>query len=111
MKALICGWFSFKGGSTAGDLLTLQVLCRWLDQSEQPYDVAVDPSLGIDGVDWRAVAPTAYTDLIYVCGPVVKSSALQQKLFQRFRQTTRLIGLNVSLFAGRNAREWNPFDA
>jgi hypothetical protein len=34
MKILVAGWFSFEGmGATAGNLLSKDIVCDWLDQA------------------------------------------------------------------------------
>ena len=52
MKILVAGWFSFpQMGTTAGDLLTRDLVCRWLEDAGRRYDIAVAPPFagGVDG--------------------------------------------------------------
>jgi hypothetical protein len=90
---------------TAGDLLTRDVACRWLDEAGVSYDVAVAPPLE-GGVDLEAVDPARYTHLLFVCGPLGNGEPATG-LFSRF-STCRQIGLNLSML--HPLEEWNPFD-
>ncbi len=111
MRALICGWFSFdKGGSTAGDWMAMQVLCRWLKEIGIDYDIAEESAIRTQGADWREVNPQNYEYLVYVCGPIIKNSQDQMELFSRFKEYTKLIGINVSMFSHWEGLEWNPFN-
>ena len=110
-RVLLCGWFSFEhGGNTAGDTMALEVLCRWLEEQGIPYDVARESAARGNGVDWAVVDPGSYRHLIFVCGPIVKNWDEQQRLFERFRGKTELVGLNVSLITQPPGLKWNPFD-
>lgn len=132
------GWFSFPMmGATAGDLLAMEVTCRWLTNAGLPYDVALDESIG-EGVDWRRVDPRAYSHVLFVCGPfhvrrklvralprlgvavVVKvmpfvrrrgltiiDHVVLELLVRRFDRSHQ-IGLDVSMLGP--ARKWQPFD-
>lgn len=101
-RVLVGGWFSFAGArATVGDLLARDVVCSWLDIAGRSYDVAVEPAFG-DGVDWHAVEPSEYTDVVFVCGPFYRSDLLRR--FER----CRLIGVNLSMATPLD--EWNPFD-
>jgi|TARA_B100000315_G_C14521773_1_gene561906 hypothetical protein len=111
MKALICGWFSFEGGgSTAGDWMAMQVLCRWLEEFGIDYDIAEEPTIRTEGVEWRKINPDQYEYLIYVCGPIIKNSQSQAELFRRFQGNAKLVGINVSMLSNGEGLEWNPFD-
>ena len=44
------------------------VVCAWLDGAGMPFDVAIVPAFG-SGVDWRAVDPSRYSHVLFVCGP------------------------------------------
>ena len=69
MKTLVAGWFSFEQmGASAGDLLARDVVCQWLREAKVAYDVALAPPFA-GGVDWRAVDPASYDNLVFVCGP------------------------------------------
>jgi hypothetical protein len=106
LKVLVAGWFSFEQlGATAGDLLTRDLVCRWLDAQGDAYDVALAyPFAG--GVDWRAVDPRAYSRLIFVCGPFGNGPPLVHFL-ERFAHC-QLIGVNLSML--ESLETWNPFD-
>jgi hypothetical protein len=103
---LVAGWFSFEQmGATAGDLIARDVACAWLDEAGRSYDIALAPPFA-EGVDWRAVDPAAYSDVVFVCGPFGNGWPLTDFL-ARFR-SSRLVGLNLSLLEPLEA--WNPFD-
>jgi hypothetical protein len=105
-RALVAGWFSFEDGhATAGDLLTRDVACEWLDRLGLAYDVAVAPPF-TGGVDWRAVDPEAYSHVIFVCGPFERGE-LEAAFLARFAGA-RLVGLNLSM--REPLERWSPFD-
>ena len=103
---LVAGWFSWSGhGATAGDVLACQVVCRWLHAAGRAFDVAsVLPSLG--GVDWRHVDPSAYSDVIFVCGPVGPQGTFSN-LLERF-PSSRHLGVDLTML--EPLETWNPFD-
>lgn len=105
MKCLVAGWFSFEQmGATAGDLIARDVLCARLRRAGIPYDVALaHPFAG--GVDWRTVCPEAYSDVVFVCGPLGNGWPVTA-FFERF-SGKRISGLNVSML--QPLEEWNPF--
>jgi len=106
-RALVAGRFSFEPmGATAGDLMARDVACRWLGEAGLAYDVASAPVLG-DGLDWRSADPTAYSHLVFVCGPADRRAPLPE-LLERFAGC-RMVGLDVSM--DRPLEEWNPFHA
>src|SRR5690349_1814321 len=106
MKALVAGWFSFADGhATAGDLITRDLICEWLEISKIPYDVALAAPF-VGGVDWRAVDPEAFTHVVFVCGPFGRDE-YELEFIERFRHC-RLIGMNLSMKVP--LEEWNPFD-
>ena len=105
MKILVAGWFSFEGmGATAGDLLTRDLVCRWLEEAGRLYDVAVAPPFA-GGVDWRAADPADYSDVVFVCGPFGNGRPIAA-LFERFAGR-RLVGVNLSML--EPLETWNPF--
>ncbi|MFP5264108.1 MAG: polysaccharide pyruvyl transferase family protein [Blastocatellia bacterium] len=107
MRTMVAGWFSFKNmGTTAGDLISLELACRWLDRAGHAYDVALAPPFE-GGVDWRAVDPAAYSHFVFVCGPF-PDMMVTRRLLSRFNHC-RLVGLNLSMIEPLEA--WNPFDA
>ena len=106
MKALVAGWFSFEDGhATAGDLITRDLLCEWLEIAGLPYEVALVPPFE-GGVDWRTVDPRTFTHVIFVCGPFGRDE--YEKEFLRRFQDCRLIGMNLSMKIP--LEDWNPFD-
>jgi glycosyltransferase involved in cell wall biosynthesis len=105
-KALVIGWFSFEGmPATAGDLLARDLICAWLSRAEREFDVALSPAFG-GGVDWKRIEPSAYSEVLFVCGPFVNAPPLSD-LLRRF-SSSRLIAVNVSLNAGREFSQ-GPF--
>ncbi|MDJ0903111.1 MAG: polysaccharide pyruvyl transferase family protein [Xenococcus sp. MO_188.B8] len=106
MKILVAGWFSFEQmGATAGDLLTRDLVCDWLNDMGLDHEVAVaSPFSG--GVDWRTVNPEAYSHVVFVCGPFGNGWPVTDFL-PRF-SNCRLIGLNLSMLESLDS--WNPFD-
>jgi hypothetical protein len=106
MKTLVAGWFSFeKMGATAGDLLSRDHVCDWLEQAGIEHDVALASSFK-GGVAWQAVEPLDYSHVIFVCGPFGNGWPITEFL-PRFSHA-RLIGLNLSMLQALD--EWNPFD-
>src|SRR6266542_6419134 len=105
MKVLVAGWFSFpEMGATAGDLLTRDLVCRWLEDGRRPYDVALAPPLG--GVDCLTVDARHYSDVVFVCGPFGNGWPIPEFL-ERF-SGKRFIGVNLSMLEPLGT--WNPFD-
>jgi hypothetical protein len=106
MRVLVAGWFSFGGmGATAGDLLARDLVCEWLDEAGRAHDIAnAAPFAG--GVDWRAVNPRDYREVVLVCGPCGNGWPLTE-LLDRFR-ASRLIGINLTML--EPVETWNPFD-
>jgi hypothetical protein len=106
VKTLVAGWFSFiNGHATAGDLLSRDLVCEWLQEACVDYDVAVARPF-VDGVGLQAVDPAHYSHLIIVCGPFLQGE-LEAILVRRFSHC-RLIGLNLSMEISLD--QWNPFD-
>ena len=106
MKVLVTGWFSFpQMGATAGDLLTRDLVCRWLEEAGHAFDVALAPPF-VGGVDWLTVDPSRYSDVVFVCGPFGNGWPIPE-LLERFAGR-RLIGVNVSMLDPIDT--WNPFD-
>ena len=92
-------------GATAGDLLTRDLVCRWLEDAGRPYDVAVAPPF-VGGISWNAADPADYSDVVFVCGPFGNGWPIPNFL-ERFA-ARRLIGINLSMIEPLEA--WNPFD-
>src|SRR5687768_3468815 len=108
MKALVAGWFSFKGmGATAGDLMVRDVVCDWLDEAGYRFDVAVDAPFHHErGLDWRGAPPRDYACVIFVCGPLGNGPPVTE-FFEHFRDCAK-VGLDVTML--QNLTEWNPFE-
>jgi len=106
MKVLIAGWFSFEQmGATAGDLYSKDIVCRWLDNENIPYDVAFDgPFQG--GVKWKDVSSEHYSHVIFLCGPFGNGWPVTD--FLDYFPDVKLIGINLSMLQA--LEEWNPFD-
>jgi len=106
VKALVTGWFSFvQMGASAGDLLARDVACGWLRDAGREFDVALAPPFS-GGVDWRAVDPAAYSEVVFVCGPFGNGPPLTEFLAQFAGRP--LVGLNLTMLEPLEA--WNPFD-
>ena len=106
VRVLVAGWFSFAGmGTTAGDLLARDVAVSWLSQADIPYDISAVAPFG-EGVDWRTSDPTAYTHIVFVCGPFGNGPPVAEFL-DKFREC-RLFGLNLSML--QRLEDWNPFE-
>jgi hypothetical protein len=106
MRTLVMGWFSFEMyGATAGDLMARDVVCDWLRDAGNEYDIALAPPF-TGGVDWRTADPARYTHLLFVCGPFGESEDTRAFL-DRFAHCRKL-GVNLSML--QSLDEWNPFD-
>ncbi len=104
-KCLVVGWFSFRGGgATAGDLLTRDLTCEWLEAAGYDCDVAGVPPFV--GVDWRTSEPTSYELVVFVCGPF-SHGEFEDEFLEHFRGC-RLVGVNLSML--QPLHEWRPFD-
>jgi Polysaccharide pyruvyl transferase len=108
-RALATGLFSFPThGATAGDLIACDVVCRWLSEAGLEYDVAFAPPFS-GGCDWREVDPRDYSHVVWICGPLDKSTEAFSRLRRRFAsENRRWIGVNLSMMEPVEA--WNPFD-
>ena len=106
MKTLVTGWFSFaQMGATAGDLMARDLVCDWLTRAGRGHDVAVAPPFH-GGVAWDVVDPSAYDQLVFVCGPFGEDASIAA-LLARFAHC-RKVGVNLSML--QDLDEWNPFD-
>jgi hypothetical protein len=108
-RVLLAGSFSIDNPdrpvTTAGDLLACEVAAEWLDRAGIAHDVAFAPPFH-GGVDWRAVEPSDYSHVVWVCGPV--GQGRKQTAFRdRFRDST-LVGLDVTMLDDLDP--WDPFD-
>jgi hypothetical protein len=108
-RALAAGLFSFPThGATAGDLIACEVVCGWLDEAGIEYDIAFGPPF-TGGRDWREVDPRDYSHIVWICGPLGRSTEVFARLRKRFRSEGRSwIGVNLSMM--EPVEEWNPFD-
>ncbi len=105
-RVLVAGWFSFADGhATAGDLMSRDLVCRWLSDAGIAHDFATDPPF-TGGVDWRVVDPATYSHVVFVCGPFGRG-VLEAEFLTRFAEN-RLIGLNLSM--SEPVGSWMPFD-
>ncbi|HIK15531.1 MAG TPA: polysaccharide pyruvyl transferase family protein [Leptolyngbyaceae cyanobacterium M33_DOE_097] len=107
MKVLVVGWFSYENCNvTAGDLMAKDVACNWLELINCDYDVAFAPPF-CGGVNWRLVEPSAYSHVVFVCGPFPYKD-ITIEFLNHFR-SCQLIGLDLSMIEPVNY--WNPFDS
>lgn len=106
MKAIVAGCFSDEyGNATAGDLLSAEIVCDWLEDIGCPYDIAVySPFQG--GINLYTVNPQDYTIAIYVCGPF-GNRAGEADFTEKFSHCLTM-GINLTMLEPVN--EWNPFD-
>jgi Polysaccharide pyruvyl transferase len=108
-RVLATGLFSFPThGATAGDLIACDVVCKWLSDAGLKYDVALAPPFS-GGCDWRNVDPRDYSHVVWICGPLGRSTEAFARLRRRFgREPRRWIGINLSMIESVEA--WSPFD-
>jgi hypothetical protein len=106
MKTLVAGWFSFERmGATAGDLLARDLVCERLAGTGHDFDIATAPPFD-NGVDWRSVKASDYSQVVFVCGPCGNGPPLNEFLSHFDR--CRMIGVNLSML--QPLEQWNPFD-
>jgi hypothetical protein len=106
-RILLAGWFSFlHGEATAGDVLALDAVRRSLDQVGLGYNVAWSPVFRPGGLRLEDAEPAAYTDLVFVCGPVHGDQVAG--LHRRFSSLRRIaVGVTV---IDRADPAWAGFD-
>jgi Polysaccharide pyruvyl transferase len=106
-RILLTGWFSFlHGEATAGDVLALDAVRRSLDQAGLGYDVAWSPVFRPGGLRLEDAEPAAYSDLVFVCGPVHGDQVAG--LHRRFSSLRRIaVGVTV---IDRADPAWAGFD-
>jgi hypothetical protein len=105
-KVLVAGWWAFGGAATSPDDLAIRdVVCRWLDETGRPYDVA-GPSSGPERIDWRHANPDSFA-AVMVVGGLFKRTGTTLEFLKRF-ELCRLIGVHVSM--PDPIEVWNPFD-
>lgn len=107
-RALVMGFFC-----TVGDIDSLRVVRRWLEEAEVPYTVAPfgGPVLAaIPGaVLPESVDPRQYTHVVVVCGPCARSYyAARQPIKAGDFAHCHFIGVNLSMI--EPVSDWNPFD-
>lgn len=106
MRALLVGWFSWReSDTTAGDEMSCELVRAWLEDAGVVCDVALVPPF-TGGVELREVNPSAYSHVVFVCGPFVQNH-WEAELFHRFADCI-FVGINVTL--PTPLEEWNPFD-
>jgi Polysaccharide pyruvyl transferase len=105
-RVLVSGWFSFeKMGSTAGDIIARDLVCKWLEKAGLEYDIALAaPFEG--GISWEKTNPGEYTDVVFVCGPFGNGWPVTEFL-QHFLGC-RFSGVNLTML--QSPEEWNPFE-
>jgi hypothetical protein len=104
---LVAGWFSFEHmGTTAGDLIAKDIVCKWLSDAGISYDVALDEVFRHHGgIRWETKSTSDYSHIIFVCGPFGNGWPVTD-LLEHFKGV-KLIGINLSLL--QSLKEWNPF--
>lgn len=71
MRVLLTGWFSFLHGEvTAGDALALDAVRGALGGAGIPCDTAWSPVFRPGGMCLDDAAPSRYSHLVFVCGPL-----------------------------------------
>lgn len=104
-KCLVAGWFSFEQmGATAGDLIAKDLVRDWLARAGRAFDVAYAPPFA-GGVDWRAVSPSDYGDVVFVCGPFGNGEPVVPFL-EKFAGRP-LYGVDLTMLD--RLGDWNPF--
>jgi hypothetical protein len=106
VKTLVAGWFSSESGhATAGDLITRDLVCEWLQAARHPYDLAVAPPF--TGALTGAPQTLEITRTsCFVCGPF-GPGGWEREFLDRFAGC-RLIGMDLSMKVPLD--EWNLFD-
>lgn len=97
-KILVAWWGALeRGGETSGDLLSVMSVCDELERLGIPYDVCSKIKYDTlkHQVDWKALDPTHYDQLVFVCGPIIFENHSFRQLLQKF-QKCRKVALGVS---------------
>jgi Polysaccharide pyruvyl transferase len=105
-RVLVVGWSSLlHGEATAGDVLATAAVCARLRAADIAYDTAWSPAMHraygdpateplLAGVLLDGVDPCAYTDLVFVCGPL--TGAPVEQLVAAFGHARRIaVGVSV----------------
>jgi hypothetical protein len=91
-------------GASAGDLLSRDLACEWIESAGYEYEIAVAPPFS-DAHDWRKSDASNYDALVFVCGPFGNGPPVTE--FLQYFSGLPLIGLNLSMLEGLDV--WNPF--
>jgi hypothetical protein len=91
----VTGWFSFlHGEATAGDVLALRRVEEVLREAGLAYDVVWSPGFRAEGTHFEDLDPTAYSRLVFVCGPAHGWQV--EELHRRFAHCVRIaVGVSV----------------
>ncbi|MFJ8650920.1 polysaccharide pyruvyl transferase family protein [Streptomyces rochei] len=94
-RILVTGWFSFlHGEATAGDVLALRRVEEVLREAGLAYDVVWSPGFRAEGTHFEDLDPTAYSRLVFVCGPAHGWQV--EELHRRFAHCVRIaVGVSV----------------
>lgn len=107
MRVIVAGWFSFEQGhATAGDLLSRDLICQWLEDAGFKYDLATAIPFNKDGLALTQCDPNNYSHAIFVCGPFEKKK-MEAEFLGRFAESF-VMGVNLTMIP--SVTEWNPFD-
>jgi hypothetical protein len=93
---LLAGWFSLDTAEvTAGDLLSLRTVERWLTTAGVPHRLAMAANFRAGAeVDWCAVDPDEVSHVAFVCGPAAGDQI--EALLDGFPAARRvLVGVSV----------------
>ncbi|NYH50977.1 hypothetical protein HNR06_000566 [Nocardiopsis arvandica] len=94
-RVLLAGWFSFVDGeATAGDVGAVEAVSAALRRDGVVHDVAWSPGFRSEGPSLGEVDPSAYSHLVFVCGPV---SGRQVEDLHRTFASCRRIAVGVSV--------------
>lgn len=108
LRALVMGFFC-----TIGDIDSLALIRRWLEEAGIEYTVAPFGGPCLDAIPGsilpESANPSEYTHVISVCGPCVKSYYTRRWPIDpiSFRHC-HFIGINLSMI--EPVATWNPFD-
>jgi hypothetical protein len=107
-RALIIGFFS-----TIGDIDSLAIVRKWLEEAKMPYTIAPFGGPPLDAISGavlpETVNPLNYTHVIIVCGPCDRSYyARRWPIDPVAFQHCHFIGVNLSMI--EPVELWNPFD-
>lgn len=70
-RALVVGWATFVDGeAAAGDVLSLEAVCRDLEAAGLPCDAAPSPVFQPRALRLEDADPARYTHLVFACSPL-----------------------------------------